>query len=392
MAKNYPTTRMVFDRKHQATQNKKGLVQLEVLYIRKRKWVSTGVKVFADQWSDRNYVVRAMDAEKLNERLVDMKSRVDDWINQLIAEGAAFKWESLEEMLDQVKTVTCESFIDYLSRRIEERNDIVESTKKSQRKLISSLETYGRIIEFKDLTRGNVSDYYNYLQGVKVHGSDGTVRPMSQQTVYSYMKFLKTYINDAIVHGLLHENPCKGLKLKRGESEPGRWLTEAELRRIEDYQTESASIARVRDLFLTQCYTGLSYADMSDFSPEKLETVDDVLVLTGRRMKTGEQYVVVVLEQMRNILERNHYTLPKMSNQQYNMRLKILAEACGINKPLASHWGRRTCGMLMLNRGYSMEIVARVLGHSDIKTTQKAYAKILERTVVDAFKKIDMGR
>lgn len=183
------------------------------------------------------------------------------------------------------------------------------------------------------------------MQGVKVHGSDGTVRPMSQQTVYGYMKFLKTYVNDAIVHGLLRDSPCKGLKLKRGESEPGRWLTEAELKRIEDYQTESAGIARVRDLFLTQCYTGLSYADMSDFSPEKLETVDDVLVLTGRRMKTGEQYVVVVLERM-----------------------------------------------LLLNRGYSMEIVARVLGHSDIKTTQKAYTKILEKTVVDAFKKIDLKK
>lgn len=39
-----------------------------------------------------------------------------------------------------------------------------------------------------------------------------------------------------------------------------------------------------------------------------------------------------------------------------------------------------------------MEIVARVLGHSDIKTTQKAYAKILEITVVDASKKIDLKK
>lgn len=392
MALNYPTTRMVFDRKHQATQKKKGLVQLEVLYIRKRKWISTGVKLYADQWSDRNYVVRSMEAEKLNERLVDMKSRVDDWINQLIADGVAFRWEDLDEVLNRAKSTTRESFVDYLRRRIEERNDVTESTKKNHRKLIRSLEVYGRIVEFKDLTRGNVLDYYNYLQGLKVQEVDGTEHSLSQQTVYSYMKFLKTYINDAIAHDLMSENPCTGLKLKRGESEAGRWLTEDELRRIEEYQPASAGIARVRDMFLTQCYTGLSYADMSDFSPEKLETVDDVLVLSGERIKTGEQYVVAVLDQMKEILERNRYILPKMTNQQYNMRLKILAEACGINKPLASHWGRRTCGMLMLNRGYSMEIVARVLGHSDIKTTQKAYAKILERTVVDAFKKIDMGR
>ena len=43
MTKIYPTTRLVFDRKHVATKEKKGLVQLEVLYLRKRKWISTGV-------------------------------------------------------------------------------------------------------------------------------------------------------------------------------------------------------------------------------------------------------------------------------------------------------------------------------------------------------------
>ena len=52
--------------------------------------------------------------------------------------------------------------------------------------------------------------------------------------------------------------------------------------------------------------------------------------------------------------------------------------ACDIDKPLATHWARRTCGMLMLNKGYSIEVVAKVLGHSDIKTTQHCYAKILD--------------
>ena len=63
--------------------------------------------------------------------------------------------------------------------------------------------------------------------------------------------------------------------------------------------------------------------------------------------------------------------------------------ACDIDKPLATHWARRTCGMLMLNKGYSIEVVAKVLGHSDIKTTQHCYAKILDRTVIDSFKKIE---
>ena len=49
----YPTLRFVFDRKKVASKDKKGLVQIEVCSQRKRKWIGTGVKVYADQWDDK---------------------------------------------------------------------------------------------------------------------------------------------------------------------------------------------------------------------------------------------------------------------------------------------------------------------------------------------------
>lgn len=390
MTKIYPTTRLVFDRKHVATKEKKGLIQLEVLYLRKRKWISTGVKVYADQWSDRNYIVRAMDSIALNDRLINFKSKVDDWINTLISEDKAFTWEELEEVLNNVATNSAkETFIEYVERRIEERNDITESTKKNHRKLISSLEKFGKIIHFSDLTRGNIADYYNYLQGVVIEKPDGSTHTMMQQTVYSYMKFLKIYINDAIKHDIIKENPTIGIKIKRGESEQGKWLSIDEVQKIEDYMPTSNSLQHTKDLFLVQCYTGMAYADLMNFSVAKIEEVDGVTTLSGERVKTHEPYFTAVLPALKEILETYNYKLPKMAQQPYNLRLKILAEAVGINKPIASHWGRRTCGMLMLNKGYPIEIVAKVLGHSDIRTTQKAYAHILNKTVVEAFKRID---
>jgi len=391
MAKVYPTTRLVFDRKHVATKEKKGLVQLEVLYLRRRKWISTGIKVYADQWSDRNYIVRAMDSIALNDRLVNFKSKVDDWINELISEDRIFTWDALEEMLSSVSinTKQKETFLQYVERRIDERNDITESTKKNHRKLIASLEKFGRIVSFSDLTRANIADYYNYLQGVVITKPDGSTHTMMQQTVYSYMKFLKVYINDAIKHDIMRDSPMLGLKIKRGESEQGKWLSVEELQRIEVYKPTSMSMQQVKDLFLVQCYSGLAYADLMNLSTSKIEDVDGVMTLSGERVKTHEPYFTAVLPALKVILEKYNYKLPKLTQQPYNLRLKILADAVGIDKPLASHWGRRTCGMLMLNKGYPIEIVAKVLGHSDIRTTQKAYAHILNKTVVEAFKKIE---
>ena len=391
MTKVYPTTRLVFDRKHVATKEKKGLVQLEVLYLRRRKWISTGIKVYADQWSDRNYIVRAMDSIALNDRLVNFKSKVDDWINELISEDRIFTWDALEEMLSSVSinTKQKETFLQYVERRIDERNDITESTKKNHRKLIASLEKFGRIVSFSDLTRANIADYYNYLQGIVITKSDGSTHTMMQQTVYSYMKFLKVYINDAIKHDIMRDSPMLGLKIKRGESEQGKWLSVEELQRIEAYKPTSMSMQQVKDLFLVQCYSGLAYADLMNLSTSKIEDVDGVMTLSGERVKTHEPYFTAVLPALKAILEKYNYKLPKLTQQPYNLRLKILADAVGIDKPLASHWGRRTCGMLMLNKGYPIEIVAKVLGHSDIRTTQKAYAHILNKTVVEAFKKIE---
>lgn len=390
MTKIYPTTRFVFDRKHVATKEKKGLVQLEVLYLRKRKWISTGVKVYSDQWSERNYVVRAMDSIALNDRLIGFKSKIDDWINTLISEDKAFTWEGLDEMLASVDTAKeQETFIQYIERRIEERNDILESTKKNHRKLITSLEKFGKIISFKDLTKSNVADYYNYLQGITIEDTDGSARGMRQQTIHSYMKFLKIYINDAIRRDIIKDNPTTGMKIKRGESEQGKWLSIEELNKIEAYKPTSNSLQRTKDLFLVQCYTGMAYTDLMNFSVDKIEEIDGVTTLSGERVKTHESYFTPVLPALKDILVKYNYKLPKIAQQPYNLRLKILAEAAGINKPIASHWGRRTCGMLMLNKGYPIEIVAKVLGHSDIRTTQKAYAHILNKTIIDAFKKID---
>jgi len=61
------------------------------------------------------------------------------------------------------------------------------------------------------------------------------------------------------------------------------------------------------------------------------------------------------------------------------------------DKPISSHWLRRSTGMFLLNSGFSIEVVAKVLGHKNIQTTQKAYAHILNKTVENAFDKL-MGK
>ena len=371
---NYPTTRIVFDRKHVSSNTKEGLVQLEVLFKGVRRYFSTGVKVTKNRWSRSGKVTGCMDMIVMNRRIDEMKRMVDKYIVGLMENEEPFDFDRFKAWMVASDEQGI-GFVDWVEKRIAERNDIRKSTKRNHMKLVALLRKVGNIRTFADVTKKNVLKMDTYLHSTGIR----------QTTIASYHKFMKTYVHDAMSSGLIEKDPYIGVKIDIGKSVWGRFLTVDEVEAIEQAEMPTESLERVKDLFLFQCYTGLAYADLMRFDMSKAVKGEKYYLVTDDRKKTGEGYTVVLMEKAMDILKKYDYKLPKMTCEQYNMRLKIMADACGIEKPIASHFGRRTCGMLLLNYGFPIEIVSKVLGHSNIKTTQQAYAKILDRTVENEF-------
>jgi hypothetical protein len=80
----------------------------------------------------------------------------------------------------------------------------------------------------------------------------------------------------------------------------------------------------------------------------------------------------------------------------YNILLKKVAQLCGIDKKVSSHLARHTFATLTLTKGVSIESVSKMLGHTNISTTQ-IYARVTDKKVsheMGAFagnvKKLDM--
>jgi site-specific recombinase XerD len=80
------------------------------------------------------------------------------------------------------------------------------------------------------------------------------------------------------------------------------------------------------------------------------------------------------------VLQRYNFQLPKLSNQKANDYLHLIESRLGINKSMTFHVARHSFATLSLSHDVPIEKVARMLGHTDIKTTQ-IYAKILKTTV-----------
>lgn len=386
MGTKIPSVRLVFDRKKVASKTKKGLVQAAITYERRRKWLSTDVKLYKDQWNERQHVVRRADAAELNGWLDDMVSGLERWLR----ENVPFSWEKLEAHLNAGRR-SDDDLIGFIEDTVGARNDIKESTRKAHGKLAGILREFGGMRCFGDLTKANIALFDNFLHGRRVRkiGTDGTelMEPMRQQSVYGYHRLLRTYIHIAMNKGLAKDDPYRGMRFQRGQSEPDRYLTAAELERLKGARMRSGSVARARDLFVFQCYTGLSYADLAAFDFINATEDGGGYVYGGRRVKTGEPFFFVILEPAMEILRRYGMKLPVTAQQSYNGALKKAAEDAGVGKPLASHWARRTAGMMLLNAGVRLEVVAKILGHSSVKTTEQFYADIQKRTVVEEMKK-----
>lgn len=379
----YPTLRFVFDRKKTATKKHKASVQIEVLSERKRKYIGTGVKLYSDQWDERKKVINSMQMLELNRALDEQIRIIQDWVNELIRKREPFDFEKLEKFIKFSNK--SENFIEFIERRIEERQDITESTKKTHRTFSESLRLFERITYFSDLTKENITIYDDWLHE----------KGYSQPTVHNYHKRMKRYINEAIKFELIDKDPYSGLHFERGKHQIRKYLTEDELKKIIEAEIPSKTVRQVRDLFVFQSYTGISYADLAKFDFKKdITKKNGKMVIHDVRQKTEETYFIVLLSPALEVLERYNFTLPVISNQQYNLRLKIVADYANIEKNLTVHMARHTFATMCLNNGVKIENVSKMLGHSNIKTTQE-YAKVLNSEVEKSFdlleSKIKMG-
>ena len=69
-----------------------------------------------------------------------------------------------------------------------------------------------------------------------------------------------------------------------------------------------------------------------------------------------------------------------LTNQKLNSYLKEIADICGIKKNLTFHLARHTFATMSLSKGVPIESVSKMLGHTNIKTTQ-LYARITNKKI-----------
>lgn len=370
----------VYDRRRRSNNTTEGVIELRVYLDRKQKYITTGVKVLPKHWKN-GLVVNRLDAGEINVQLDKVKVRVRRILNEMAEKGEL----SLNSLQDRIveQTRVKETFIEYAEKRAEERSfGKREGTKKHYDTFLAWFKKWGKIQLFSDVTATNIM-----RMDADLHQTG-----MKDVSIYSnYHKFLKSFVIDAAADGLIKGNPYQKLNISRGsEGNIQRFLLPEEFRKIERCQPATESLCRVKDLFIFQTYTCLSYIDLVAFDFNTVKNFHGTKIYSGKRVKTGVEFSFVLLKPAIDILKKYDYKLPIICGEDYNRYLKIIAATAGIDKPISSHWARHTGATLLLNDGsVPIKIISRILGHSTTRETEKIYAKLLDSTIVEVMNNYD---
>lgn len=209
------------------------------------------------------------------------------------------------------------------------------------------------------------------------------------------MQFFKRIILIARNNGILIGDPFASYKIRLEKVDRG-YLSEDEIKIILKKKMVSERLEQVRDVFIFSCFSGLAYVDVANLKEDNIrKSFDGNLWIITKRQKTNTDVNVPLLDIPKMILEQykgklpDGKVLPIISNQKLNAYLKEIADVCGIKKNLTFHLARHTFATTTtLAKGVPIETVSKMLGHTNIETTQ-IYARITNNKISNDMQGLD---
>lgn len=365
-----PKVKLIYDRKKQCGKQGEGDIEIYVYHAGRKRYLSTGVRVRKREYKD-GVVCARVDAVELNKRLQWCIQNVQEQVNAMVEKDMIAIGDLHIDVSDR-----SDDFWEWAFNHINERR-VCDVTRKNMIGMLNKVREASDIKVFADVSAQAIDRIDKNLSRLK---------PMSRKCYHTTFKSvvyhayrLKKIATDAYANFDFRERKADR-KIK--------YLSAEELARLEKVSgTLHKLLQKSLDIFLLGCYTGLRYSDISQLRRENLCVKNGVRWLIGEQQKTGNDYAIVASDRVVSILDRYDWNISEHSSQ-LNRRLKTIAKIAGVREDITMHQSRHTFATRALGKGVRMEVVSKMLGHTDIKMTQR-YAKVLNNDVVNGFLMIE---
>lgn len=231
-------------------------------------------------------------------------------------------------------------------------------------------------LAFGQLTEQFIHDYQVFAMENKGYAID---------TVRHHLAILKKICRLAYKEGYADKIHFQHFTLPKQSDKTPRALSRESFEKIRDVEIEPHRKSHIlaRDMFLFGCYTGVSYADVISITDENLYTDDNgALWLKYRRKKNEHRASVKLLPEAIALIEKYHSEdrdtlFPLLRWPNLRRHMKALAALAGIKDDLCYHQSRHSFGTFLISADIPIESIAKMMGHSNIRTTQ-GYARITD--------------
>ena len=391
MQRNYFSI-LFFIRRTRLLKNGEAPIGLRITVNGQRAEMQIKRSVVEDRWNASKGCVTGKDrkALELNQYLESVRTKI---------------YQIHRELLQDGKPITAFTIIQKFNGEGESPKmllDVFREHNKKYRELIDRDYVKGTVLRYERTVRYleemlqsqyNLKDIplkelnhefvLNFEHFVKVQ------KNCAQNAAVKYLKNLKKITRLALVNKWIADDPFSEIRFHQTQSNRD-FLTEEELNAIINKKFDIPRLETVRDIFVFCALSGLAFTDAQHLTSEHItqDSNGDYWIRKPRE-KTNNMCNIPLLDIPRMIAEKykNHpecikksVVLPVPSNQRMNSYLKEIADVCGIKKTLSTHIARHTFACIAIANKVSMESIAKMLGHSDLRTT-KIYAKLMDKTV-----------
>ena len=212
-----------------------------------------------------------------------------------------------------------------------------------------------------------------------------TDRGLQNGSIWTNCMWLQGVVMRAHFNGLIPRNPFAQFHISPNIKER-EYLTEEELKTLMTHEFADAKLSYIRDIFVFASFTALSFVDVKELTTDDIVEVNGEKWILSKRHKTKVPFQVKLLDIPLQIIKRyeefqtDKSVFPNLNYWSICKPLKKMIKECGITKDISFHCARHGFATLALSKGMPIESVSRVLGHTNIVTTQ-LYAKITTQKI-----------
>jgi site-specific recombinase XerD len=219
---------------------------------------------------------------------------------------------------------------------------------------------------------------------------------LSCNTARNYILGICQVLNKAVQENIILKNPGRDVEIIKKQESERVFLNIEEMQKLANVEVKTDLEKDIKKAFIFACYTGLRVSDLITITWGNIERNPPQIVKNQK--KTGVRVYIPLHKTARTVIDDNvlheHGDLIfpwlKVIKNNRNLYLTKWADRANIGKSIGWHTARHTFAVKSLESGADIYTVSKLLGHTDITTTQ-VYAKAtdkMKREAVNALPEI----